>query len=120
MLAVPYITSFGIIALNQVSTKPGATQESLLESKRRAAAAGTGQIPGVERTVRVLATPWMSTSDIDAATALARQLGVRISTVARDNYGFPEMAVRTGFDYEQWREQEPGCGHPLIGHHEVP
>jgi hypothetical protein len=75
---------------------PPAVLESLLESIRRAAAAGTGQIPGVEKTVLVLATPWMSTSDISAATTLARQLGVRISTVVRDNYGFPEMAARTG------------------------
>lgn len=75
---------------------PPAILESLLESIRRVAAAGTGQIPGEERTVLVLATPWMSTSDIDAVTALARQSGVRISTVVRDNYGFPEMAVRTG------------------------
>lgn len=75
---------------------PPAVLESLLESIRRAAAAGTGQAPGVEKTVLVLATPWMSTSDIAAATTLARQLGVRISTVVRDNFGFPEMAVRTG------------------------
>jgi hypothetical protein len=86
-------------AIDQLARPAGSTPamlESLLESIRRAAAAGTGQIPGVERTVLVLATPWMSTSDIDAATALARQLGVRISTVVRDNYGFPEMAARTG------------------------
>ena len=29
MLAVPYVTSFGIIALNHVSTKPGATQPAV-------------------------------------------------------------------------------------------
>lgn len=75
---------------------PPAVLDSLLESIRRAAAASTGQIPKLERTVLVLATPSMSTSDIDAVTALARQSGVRISTVVRDNYGFPEMAVRTG------------------------
>jgi hypothetical protein len=75
---------------------PPAVLESLLESIRRAAGAGTGQMPGVEKTVLVLATPWMSTSEIAAATTLARQLGVRISTVGRDNFGFPEMAVRTG------------------------
>jgi hypothetical protein len=86
-------------AIDQLARPAGSTPamlESLLESIRRAAAAGTGQIPGVERSVLVLATPWMSTSDIDAATALARQLGVRISTVVRDNYGFPEMSARTG------------------------
>jgi hypothetical protein len=75
---------------------PPAILESLLESIRRVAAAGTGPIAGEERTVLVLATPLMSTSDIDAVTALARQSGVRISTVVRDNYGFPEIAVRTG------------------------
>jgi hypothetical protein len=75
---------------------PPAMLEILLESIRRAAAADAGQVTGPERTVLVLATPWMSTSDIDATTALARQLGVRISTVVQGNYGFPEMAVRTG------------------------
>jgi hypothetical protein len=86
-------------AIDQLARPAGsapAMLESLLESIRRAAAADVGQLTGSERTVLVLATPWMSTSDIDAATALARQLGVRISTVVRDNYGFPEMAVRTG------------------------
>ena len=43
-----------------------------------------------------MATPWMTVSEIDEATSLARQLGVRISTVQSHNYGFPEMAVRTG------------------------
>ena len=86
-------------AIDQLATPAGnepAMLESLLESIRRTAAAGSGQSPGVERTVLVLATPWMSISDINTTTALARQLGVRISTVVRDNYGFPEMAVRTG------------------------
>lgn len=75
---------------------PPAMLESLLESIRRTAAADTGQTAGEQRTVLVLATPWMSTSDIDAAVALARQTDVRISTIGPDNYGFPEMAVRTG------------------------
>jgi len=70
--------------------------DSLLESIRRTAAAGSSQIPGMERTVLVLATPWMSISDVNTATALAQQLGVRISAVVRGNYGFPEMAMRTG------------------------
>jgi hypothetical protein len=75
---------------------PPAMLANLLESIRRVAEAGTEPIAGQVRTVLVLATPWMSTADIDAVTALARQSGVRISTVVRDNYGFPEMAVRTG------------------------
>jgi hypothetical protein len=86
-------------AIDQLASSAGsppAMLDSLLESIRRAAAASTGQVPREERTVLVLPTPWMSTSDIDAATALARQLGVRIGTVVTDNYGFPEMAVRTG------------------------
>jgi hypothetical protein len=86
-------------AIDQLARPAGsapAMLDSLLESIRRAAAAGSGQIPGVERTVLVLATPWMSISDINTATALAQQLGVRISTVVQDNFGFPEMSVRTG------------------------
>jgi hypothetical protein len=73
-----------------------ATQEALIASIRRAAAASTDGIPGTERTVLVLATTFVGIPDINAATALAQQLGVRISTVVSYNYGFPEMAVRTG------------------------
>lgn len=86
-------------AIDQLARPAGsapAMLDSLLDSIRRAAAAGSGQIPGVERTVLVLATSWMSISDVNTATALAQQLGVHISTVVQDNYGFPEMAVRTG------------------------
>ena len=86
-------------AIDQLARPAGsapAMRDSLLDSIRRAAAAGSGQIPGVERTVLVLATSWMSISDVNTATALAQQLGVHISTVVQDNYGFPEMAVRTG------------------------
>ena len=87
-------------AIDQLARPAGSAPvmlDSLLESIRRTAAAGSSQIPGVERTVLVMATPWMSISDVNTATALAQQLGVRISAVVvRGNFGFPEMAMRTG------------------------
>jgi hypothetical protein len=71
-------------------------QASLLDSIRRAASADTGDVQDVQRTVLVLATPWMTVPEFNEACALARKLGVSISTVGSDNYGFPEMAMRSG------------------------
>jgi len=86
-------------AIDQLSAAAGdqpAILSGLLESIRRAAAAASGAVPGTDPSVLVLATPWMTVTEINAATALAQRLGVHISTVAYDNFGFPEMAVRTG------------------------
>lgn len=72
-------------------------QESLLEWVRQAAAADSGGMPGVERTVLLMVTPGMTIPEIDEAAALARQLGVHISAViVGENYGIPETAVRSG------------------------
>lgn len=71
---------------------------SLLESISRAAAARDSALTAVDATVLVLPRPWMnlSVAEIDEATALARQLGVRISVVDHDSYGLPDMAMRVG------------------------
>jgi hypothetical protein len=77
-------------------------QEGLLESIRRAAAASAHEFPGADPTVLVLATVWMSIEEIDEAAALARQLGVRISTIDWGTYGLPETAVRSGGFFAQF------------------
>lgn len=69
---------------------------SLTESIHRAAAARDDALTAADPTVLVLARPWLSTAEIDAAAALARQLGVHISVVDDGNYGLPEIAMRTG------------------------
>jgi hypothetical protein len=87
-------------AIERLGTSEGETPpamlESITESIYRASAANERSLTDVDPTVLVLETPWMTTAEIDAASALARQLGVRISVVVGDNYGLPEMAVRTG------------------------
>jgi hypothetical protein len=71
--------------------------ESLTEAIRRAAETRDEADTGAEATVLVLGQPSMSVAEVDAVTALARQLSVRISTVEYGGtYGVPEMAVRTG------------------------
>lgn len=75
---------------------PPALLESIIESIYRAAAVTASSLSDVDPTVLVLGTPWMTTAEIDAASALARERGVRISVVVQDNHGLPEMAVRTG------------------------
>jgi hypothetical protein len=87
-------------AIDQLATAAGdapAIQASLVDEIRRAAA-DTGAIPGVERTLLAMATTDLSVADIAVATTLARQLGVRISTVTTSNdyYGLSQLAVRTG------------------------
>jgi hypothetical protein len=66
--------------------------QALTESITSAAGAGAGA------SVVVLGPPWvLSLADVQTATALARQLGVRISNVDYlGTYGVPEMTPRTG------------------------
>lgn len=74
---------------------PPLIQASLLDSISWTAAA-THEFPERDATLLVLSTPYLSVAEIDEAVTLARQSGVRISTVTGWNYGLPEMAVRTG------------------------
>jgi hypothetical protein len=69
--------------------------EAILESIQRVADAEGFGIPGAERTVLVLTGQGMTVPEVDAATAVARKAGVRISTI-NSGYGLPEIAVRTG------------------------
>jgi hypothetical protein len=70
--------------------------DSLLATIRRVASADGFGIPEVDRYVLVLSRAAMDVPEIDAATELARQNGVRISTIGSYDYGFPEIAVRSG------------------------
>jgi hypothetical protein len=84
-----------IDGLADSDSEPPTMRDSILESIRRAAAPSGAQT-NASATVLVLATPWMPRADINDVVTLARELGVRISTVVRDYYGLPEIAVRTG------------------------
>ena len=48
---------------------------------RSAADAAAAALPGTQAAILVLATPELSVADINSASALARQLGVRINTI---------------------------------------
>ncbi len=76
--------------------EPPVILSSLSESIRRAAAARDSAPTPVDATVLVIATESLTVAESDAITALARQLGVRVSAVVSYNWGLPEAAVRTG------------------------
>lgn len=81
--------------LGRPAGEPPSIQASLLDSIGWTAAA-MEEFPGRDATLLVLSTPYLSVAEIDEAVTLARQVGVRISTVTGWNYGLSEMAVRTG------------------------
>jgi hypothetical protein len=90
-------TYFGAIdRLADPSGAPPPMLESLLEAIQRVALADGFGIPEVDRSVLVLSRAGMSVQEIGTATDLARQMGVHVSAIGSYNYGFPEIAVRTG------------------------
>lgn len=84
-----------IDGLGSQAGDPPPMQPSLLDSIEWTAAA-MHEFPERDATLLVLSTPYLSIGEINDATALARQSGVRISTVTGWNHGLPEIAVRTG------------------------
>ncbi len=82
--------------LAQLAGSPPAILDSLSETIRRTAAARDDGNRGAEAGVLVMSEQGLSVSDIDAATALAQRLRVRISTIGRESFGLPEISVRTG------------------------
>ncbi|MDX1562855.1 MAG: carboxypeptidase-like regulatory domain-containing protein [Gammaproteobacteria bacterium] len=103
----PTLTTFGpptndgstlIAALGALPDPAGAPPPmlpALIDAISRAAGAAN-ELPSRDPTVLVLSERGLSVAEIDAATALARQLGVRVSVVGRNSFGLPELAVRTG------------------------
>lgn len=87
-------------AIDQLAMPAGsapAILDSLTESIRSVAEAGSDGVSGIELSVLVLARQGLTTAEIDALTSLAVQSGVRISSVDQyGEYGLPEVAVRTG------------------------
>jgi hypothetical protein len=69
--------------------------ERLMDEIRRVAAARDELSPGADAAVLVLATPWLSLTEINDISHVAQQHGVRVSAVVRDNFGFPDIAART-------------------------
>lgn len=59
-------------------------------------AAATTEFPGRDAALLVLTSPWLSVAQIDGATSLAGELGVRISLIDSSGWSAPELALRTG------------------------
>jgi hypothetical protein len=83
---------------------PPAIVPSLSESIRRAAAARDAALTPLDASVLVVARSFLTVSEIDAVTALAQQLDVRVSTAGYDDFGLPEVAVRTGGFVAQYQD----------------
>lgn len=99
----PY-TSDGRAYMDAIDRLPGSTGDppalldSLKDSIRRAAAARSASTTAVESTVLVLSQQGLTVAQLNEAAALARQLGVHVSSVGVQfgEYGLAETAVRTG------------------------
>ncbi len=90
-----------IDAIKALSTPAGSSPpmlDSLVKSIQRVAAVESPGIPGVERVVVVASSSakGLSVAEFETAAETAKKLGVRVSVVGPANYGFPEIAVRTG------------------------
>lgn len=99
----PYTNDGGAFleAIAQLSANEGdppSMLDSLVKSIQRLAAAENPGARDLERAVVVASSSgWgLSVAEFDTATTLAKELGVRVSGAGRANYGYPEIAVRTG------------------------